>query len=63
MKKRILVVLLVILAISALMLVSCKQHEHNYSELKEVKVEATCTAAGTSVYAFGVGYFFRQVRF
>lgn len=55
MKKRILVVLLVILAISALMLVSCKQHEHNYSELKEVKVEATCTAAGTSVYACECG--------
>lgn len=50
MKKRILVVLLVILALSTLMLVSCKRHTCDYSTLKETKTEATCTEAGVGVY-------------
>ncbi len=50
MKKRILVVLLVILALSTLMLVSCKKHTCDYATLKETKTEATCTEAGAGVY-------------
>ena len=50
MKKRILVVLLVILALSTLMLVSCKKHTCDFSTLKETKTEATCTEAGTGIY-------------